>query len=84
MVEKAPEKVFTPTGELRGIEGKKEPKAFFHTHCAPLHYPNLPKIECEKCGIFSSAKTLKDGTKVDDVCKCSCHKGKDYCSLLIL
>jgi len=82
---KQPERIMGLDGGLLGIEGKKELKAAFHAECYQKYKPDLPgRIECQHCGILSMATVLPDGRPIKDVCKCSCHEGKNYCSLLIL
>lgn len=83
-IDQAPEVIHDLKGQVLGQEGVKRPKAFYHAQCFESHHYNLPgRIECEHCGILSMAKTLRDGRSIKDVCLCSCHSGKDYCSLLL-
>ncbi len=80
-----PERILDFKGNLRGTKGKERPKAFYHAQCFQNHHHHTPgRIECKYCGILSMAKTLQDGSKINDICKCSCHTGKDYCSLLLI
>jgi len=83
-IDAAPEKILSTKGDLLGTKGEKHPKAYYHAECFQKHHYAQPgRIECEKCGIFSMATSLRDGTLMRDHCKCSCHSGKDYCSVLI-
>ena len=84
-INKQPEKVLNLKGEVMGVEGREEPKAFYHAECFQnYHLPTSAKrvIECKYCGVFSQAKKLKDGSL--NSCKCSCHDQAQFCSLLIL
>jgi hypothetical protein len=85
-INEAPERVMGLDGKPLGMQGELKPKAFFHTECFQkiAERRQIPgRIECKYCGVFSMAKTLKDGRKIKDVCKCSCHDGKNYCSMLV-
>jgi hypothetical protein len=86
-INQAPERVLSVDGKDLGVEGKLHAKAFFHTPCfQEIADRNRMKgrIECKHCGVLSMAKTLKDGRRIQDVCVCTCHEGREYCSILIV
>ena len=85
-INSAPEGIFDLTGKCLGMKGTDKPKAFYHATCFQDHHNWAPgRIECKYCGVLSMAKVLLDGTKVKDMCQCSCHNGTgDYCSLIVL
>ena len=73
-------------GKLLGVDDVARPiVALVHARCLELHHnPAGNKLECEKCGIFSVARKLQDGSSIYDRCSCACHRGQKVCSLLIL
>ena len=83
-VHQAPERIVGLDGQTLETKGKKKLKACYHAECYQKLNPELPgRIECKYCKILSMAKTLHDGTPVKDMCPCSCHDGKSYCSLTV-
>jgi len=83
-IDLAPERILGLDGKERGVEGKMRPKAFFHAVCFQDYHSYTPgRIECKYCGVLSMAKTMHDGTKVKEQCKCSCHTGATFCSLVV-
>lgn len=76
----SPERQLTLKGELRGIEDSQPKyKAYLHASCWKRHFGQV--VECEKCGVFSKAKKLSNGTK--NTCGCICHDGANRCGYVI-
>jgi hypothetical protein len=81
-IDTTPTQVLGWEGQDLGLEGHARVKAYYHAECARLHYPGMGAVECRYCGVFCKATKLKDGTAIQDHCKCQCHKGKAVCLLL--
>ena len=74
-------------GQVKGEIQKPPIVAYYHARCFELYhlppqYKGKVKIECEKCGVFSMAKTLRDGSPIGKYCGCLCHQGQKECSLI--
>ena len=83
-ITEAPEKILNLKGEKIGEKGQERVKAYYHVECFSNHTNYSGRIECKYCGILCVAKVLKDGTPISSHCKCSCHAGQSYCSLVLL
>lgn len=83
-IHKAKEKITDIYGNELGVEGRARLKAAYHAECYQKLRPDLPgRIECKYCKILSMAQTLPDGRSIKEMCPCSCHDGKSYCSLML-
>lgn len=79
-IQTTPERQLSLNGQELGTENKKPLyKAYLHANCWKRHFGQ--QVECEKCGVFSIAKKLSNGTKNE--CLCTCHQGSNHCSFIL-
>lgn len=79
-IQSMPEFILDMNGNRIGVDKRKPAyKAVMHASCWKIHFGK--RLECEKCGGFSDALKLADGTK--NQCGCSCHRGAPNCSYIV-
>lgn len=81
-----PEQILDFAGNVIG-QRDRPPLAALHGVCANGHFGVV--FECKYCGTFARTKTAKlrdtgEIVPIETICKCSCHGGGTFCSLLIV